>query len=157
MATDFPPLRGSKPAREPSVSGQSHKKEIFMFKVLLAASAVILIAFPVAALTDGNKLLRECNAAIRVFNGDRAPSSQDAIYASTCFGLMQGITNLNLAYQFKDKRNALFCLPKGGIKNGQAARIVVKYLRDYPEKLQGNESFLAIEALINAYPCTGKR
>ncbi len=60
---------------------------------------------------------------------------------------MQRMTQTNLAYQSVLNDNAQFCLPAGGITNGQAARIVVKYLRDHPEDLHRNEFVLAFGPL----------
>jgi len=74
-----------------------------------------------------------------------------------CAGFMQGITNMNLLYQQVLKSDAQFCLPELGISNGQAARIVVKHLRDYPEELHRNEFVLAIWELNVAFPCKKER
>ena len=77
-----------------------------------------------------------------------------AIAQGFCFGMMQGITSTNKYYQVTlGKKRALFCTPEQNIKNGQAARIVLKYLKEHPEKLHENDSVLAIEAFMEAFPC----
>lgn len=129
-----------------------------MFKILWLILALILSTHCTNVLAvgnggnDGNKLLARCNAVIQIM--DEGKYLKDNYNAGICVGLMQGITNLNLHYQAKEKKGALFCLPENGIQNGQAARIVVKYLKGHPEKLQENASFLAIDAFVDAYPCS---
>ncbi|WP_314357028.1 Rap1a/Tai family immunity protein [Pseudomonas rhodesiae] len=52
-------------------------------------------------------------------------------------------------------RGVLFC-PAGNITNGQNAAIVVKFLKNNPEKWNQQASGLVIEALSRAYPkCPG--
>lgn len=46
-----------------------------------------------------------------------------------------------------------FCVPANKITGGQVARVIVKYLKDHPERLHENETFLAIQALQAAFPC----
>lgn len=48
-------------------------------------------------------------------------------------------------------RGFLFC-PAGNVTNGQNAAIVVKYLKNNPEKWNWQASTLVVEALSNAYP-----
>jgi hypothetical protein len=50
-------------------------------------------------------------------------------------------------------KKALFCTPESGITNDQAARVVVKYLREHPERLHEKESLLAMAAFAEAFPC----
>jgi len=54
------------------------------------------------------------------------------------------------------KGRILFCAPDGVI-SGQAARIVIKYLRDHPEELHQPDYALTIAALHAAFPCPNKK
>lgn len=123
-----------------------------MPKLSLHIFAILVATYSSGVLADGNKLLSQCNTAIQILDGDTLP--KNAYIAASCLGLVQGITNLNLLYQVDKTNNTFFCLPAGGINNGQAARIVVKYLKEHPEKLHENESVLAIAAFVEAYPCS---
>ena len=67
--------------------------------------------------------------------------------------MMQGLTNLNKIYEVLLRDGALFCTPEQGVTNGEAARIVLKYLKDNPQKLDQNEVELAIQAFREAFPC----
>ncbi len=114
-----------------------------------------LVAAPIATAgtrDDGNKLLDDCEHV-----DQQNLSAPDAFSASYCLGLMHGITSTNSAYRyiFEDpiSMRPLFCGPQDGIPNGEAARIVVKYLRDHPEELQKWGPALAYDALEAAFPC----
>ena len=111
-----------------------------------------------ASGNDGNELLADCNLVIRMMDDDGVvPSATEALKVGRCLGMMQGITSLNMVYQVKDRDSALFCLPSNGMSAGQAARIVVKYMRDNPRELHNNGSLVVIAALKDAYPCADER
>ena len=46
------------------------------------------------------------------------------------------------------------CFPEKGIDNGQATRVVVKYLKNNPALLHEDEVLLIILAFLEAYPCS---
>lgn len=133
----------------------------------LAVVALFVFSGPQAAygqgtndgLRTGNDLLRSCQTALRV--SDRPTDSRDVgmivregVQMGSCTGFMQGITNANLFYQDHLKgRGLYFCLPEKGISNGQAARIVVKWLQEHPEELHNDAIVLAMVAFSSAFPC----
>ncbi len=45
------------------------------------------------------------------------------------------------------------CFPDFGISNGQAARIIVNFSEEYPEKLREHKLNMVIDALSYAFPC----
>ena len=77
----------------------------------------------------------------------------DAGNSMYCFGLIEGVINLNKIYEVSLRKNALFCSPNSNITNGQAARIVVKYMKEHPEVLHEPDFAVTINALIEAFPC----
>ncbi len=98
-------------------------------KILIVIGILLL---PASAVADGNELLKQCGTVVAFLDGAEADISKDG-QVQFCLGFMQGITQTNLAYQKVLNVNAQFCLPTGGVTNGQAARIVVKYLRIIPK------------------------
>jgi hypothetical protein len=115
---------------------------------------VLVLLIPGWCYADGNKLLKQCGLAVSHMDGVKTkPNLESAGEMSFCLGFMQGITNMNLLYQQVLKSDAQFCLPEHGITNGQAARIIVKYLRNYPEDLHEDEFVLAALAFKDAFPC----
>ena len=115
---------------------------------------VFILLVPAWVYADGNTLLKQSGLAISLMDGPKPKLSTESFGEMMfCIGFLQGITNLNLVYQNVLKSNAQFCLPEDGIENGQAARIVVKFLRNYPEELHKHELALSILALKEAFPC----
>jgi hypothetical protein len=105
-----------------------------------------------SALADGNKLLENCQQAVRAIDKTTNPSDE-ALFVGRCFGMVEGVRNtmviLNSALPDKIK----VCFPKNGIDNGQAVRIVDKFLRDNPAMLDQPDTFLIMVAFKQAYPC----
>ncbi len=123
--------------------------------VLLAA--FLLPSANMAPADDGSNLLAQCNVAVSIMDGrkltDDAQGSVDAGNSMYCFGLLQGIINLNKIYAVSLRENALFCTPITNLTNGQAARIVVNYLRNRPEMQSEPDFAVTVNALIDAFPC----
>ena len=128
-----------------------------MLKSLMATAAICLATFPHAASAgeDGNELLTQCNLVIQFLDGGRTEPVEpaNALDAGHCLGFVEATTNLMYFYQLTDRKSALFCTPEGGISNGQAARILVKYLREHPQDLHQPKAVLAAAAFRDAYPC----
>src|SRR5690606_38968927 len=107
---------------------------VFALVVALHSNAVVA--------SDGNKLLQDCGDMERFVDGGNSTSNLMGI--GFCLGLMEGITNSNALYQVRAPGKEFLCLPKGGVTNGQAARVVLRYLRDHPEQLHENAFVLAV-------------
>lgn len=120
--------------------------------VTLLAFALLFASSARADSFDGNALLDQCEIAV---NPPESMTEIDSLKMGMCLGLMNGITNLNAVYEGKMGKEAVFCSPKQGISNGQAARIVLKYLKDNPAQLHNLGSVLAIVAMREAFPCDG--
>jgi hypothetical protein len=63
-------------------------------------------------------------------------------------GLADGIA------MFADKGSVqeMYCSPSG-VTHGQTVRLLVKYIKDHPEKSQETTRLLMLEALVAAFPC----
>ena len=79
-----------------------------------------------------------CRAAI----GDRATDS-----SGYCLGLVDGIV-------YGETGRDTFCIPSGaGVTLGQEVRVIVAYIDARPARLHHDFRLLALEALIDAWPC----
>jgi len=111
------------------------------------------------AFCDGNELLSQCNTAIAMLNDAKGSSDPtNTAHMGFCFGLMNGVMDLNRFYQnlydqIEYKGILLFCIPESGIDNSQAARIVIKYLNEHPERLHEHTMRLVFTAFVEAFPC----
>ena len=120
---------------------------------LLALFSLSLPPWSMGEDGDGNRLRSVCGAAV-AFVDTQSLQRLNSVDVGFCFGLMEGMMAMNQVYEYRLK-NALFCQPKD-ITSAQAARIVVKYLRDHPEELHQPGSILAYVALSKAFPCAKK-
>lgn len=105
-----------------------------------------------AQATDGNVLLKSCQAAVRMMDTEQA-SQSDSMDIGQCFGMVEGVRGVLFVYEKSVPQNLRVCLPNGGINNGQAARIVSKYLHNNPADLNLDATLLMILAFKSAYPC----
>ncbi len=99
----------------------------------------------------GETLINHCNATLKLQDINN-PTPQDHAKSVACLSYLEGVKQLLYKHEsFTRERN--ICFPEVGISNGQAARIVVNYLNEYPEKLQEHKLDLVLESFTNAFPC----
>lgn len=122
-----------------------------MFKVLLAPLTVIMLFGPVKAFADGHYLLTRCQNAIKTIdNPSRFNAGADMAY---CYGLLQGVRELNQLYVMKLNGDAYFCLDKPHLGHRESAEIIIEFLQNNPDKLNKNETALAVQAFRQKFPC----
>jgi len=129
--------------------------EMTIFRILFIVLFVGSFCFvsPTLVEADGNHFLKSCNAFLAGLDSHEGInySGLQYIEAGHCSGFIKGIMEFNRLYQLGSE--PFFCLPENSIPNVQAIRIVVKYLRDHPERLHKNALFLVVDAFVEAFPC----
>ncbi|PTU01700.1 hypothetical protein DBR45_16165 [Pseudomonas sp. HMWF031] len=104
-----------------------------------------------SAMADGNQLLKECEDGIAYMDGGKAP--QNPVGVGHCVGVIQGtLDTLDLAHAVFKSPKAV-CQPDGGISMLQTMRVVVKFLKEHPDRLHLNESGLVTTAMWTSFPC----
>jgi hypothetical protein len=125
----------------------------------LLVFVLITAGIPASAETTGNDVLKDCQSAVRFLDNNGAPTSE--LYDSGwCVGWLSSVLELTeiqkqwgeLSDQ-KPQKPLQFCLPASGIPAIQAARIIVKYLKDHPEQLHLDGMGLTVAALKDSFPC----
>ncbi|HHF2947597.1 Rap1a/Tai family immunity protein [Vibrio sp. Vb2110] len=111
-------------------------------------SMAMLLTFSFPSYADGNDLLDNCLAAEKFMD---TQEMNNPFGIGVCFGMVQGVRN-TMSILGKNKVVEA-CLPKNGITNGQATRIVVSYLKRNPAILHYDEVLLTMAAFGEAYPC----
>jgi hypothetical protein len=118
-------------------------------KIVLGFILLALFAAPSKAnpaqeeFTDGNYLLRSCAVAVRLIdNPDQHETAEDAWRYGLCTGLVTGIMYAS----------STVCVAPG-VTTGQGIRVVDKYLREHPERLNVANVRLIDDALSQAFPC----
>jgi hypothetical protein len=112
----------------------------------------LLMSLPAKAAMTGNELLTICEHADAPDSEVTTNQQWDTMH---CVGYISGVTDANTAWwDFKPEVHGgpNYCLV-GGVNNGQVFRVVVKYLREHPERLHFPAARLINEALTRAFPC----
>jgi hypothetical protein len=124
-----------------------------MKKTLFVAVLCLLGALPIRAeVYDGNKLLELC----KHFDTPEATvTGADKIEMGYCVGYISGIKDAVYMVQIAQKSGSTYdvCLPSDSIENGQAVRVVYKWLQDNPGKLHMPAMTLILKAFQRDFPC----
>jgi hypothetical protein len=88
---------------------------------------------------SANYMMEGCRYSI-IYNGTIEP-----LRAAFCIGTVRAILYLAPGMGI--------CPPPRGVTGDQAARVIVKYIDDYPEWLNQNFYGLAAQALRTVWPC----
>ena len=127
-------------------------RSLFLLLVLCLSASSTAAA---TGTGSGNDLLEQCNTAIRFSDNGKLgeATASEAFRIGFCLGLVHGAVETIRAQQIGFGHTEFGCIPDA-IENGQAARIVVKYLKEHPDQLHQDDALLAISALRQAYPCS---
>ena len=99
----------------------------------------------------GETLIGHCNATLKLQDIDN-PTPEDHSKSVASLSYLEGVKQLLYEQNsFTEQKN--ICFPESGISNGQAARIVVNFLDEHPEKLHEYKLHLILEAFAHAFPC----
>lgn len=110
--------------------------------IALGLAAANLRAQQPDTFDTGNGVLAIC--------GSTSPSDNMRCYAFLD-GLSEGISVMAI----RDKTRKPFCIP-AGVTKGQATDIVVKFLRENPERRHLDGTLLVVVSLHSAFPCPEK-
>ncbi|PWE44806.1 Rap1a/Tai family immunity protein [Pseudomonas prosekii] len=113
--------------------------------------ALALVVASTAAGADGNLLLAQCHASLQML--ETTPKSAPDFNAGSCFGTVGGVMDTMTTLYYDLPKAAKACFPESGIQDGQAVRIVTRYMSEHPASLHKSGAMLSIEAFKAAYPC----
>lgn len=128
-------------------------KRVLIFLALMAASSAAFAqtaespTSPVNFEKSGNDFLRICDSS----------SEQVASVSGACRGYVQGVVEgaAVIGDHFVQKANpaAHFICLGSEVTVGQEYRVVVKFIKDHPEKSDKATPYLIVEAMVGAFPC----
>lgn len=121
--------------------------------IVVAATGAMASSVFAASLSDGNSVLLNCKATLRVMDNNKVKAADDQLGIGQCLGLVEGVRNTLMYLNGSIERKLQICWPQDGIQNGQAVRILVKYLDDHPADLNKDQTLLTMLAFAEAYPC----
>lgn len=101
--------------------------------------------------------MRDCRAVLTASGDLRTPHEvADSFDAGQCIGWVTGVLWANRLYEVMladaKPKAPLFCAPSNAT-NGQAVLVLMKYLRNHPERLSEHELALTFDAFGEAWPC----
>jgi Rap1a immunity proteins len=122
--------------------------------LLCALSGVIALASEAAArpvgegVFDGsaNSIYRGCKAFVE---GHPTTDAELAILGNYCSGILYALGGVG---EYLTNLEWRFCAPENSPAS-QKARVVVKFLEEYPERMNEDFRRLALEAFHRAWPC----
>lgn len=100
----------------------------------------------------GSALLKWCSAVERFGEGNKRGGWEEDADFYHCIAYIDGVEDMWQWSLLAQGKSMPVCIPEG-VTRGQAARIVVAYLRRNPEMLHLNGSLLVVGAYADAYPC----
>jgi hypothetical protein len=109
--------------------------------LLLATIAVAIAAGPVALEPDTGRVLKQKLELL-----EKSTDLTQRFEAIRAVGYVDGIADAAVAMGYA-------CYP-AGIAPAQIREIVMKYLRDRPERLNDPAPLLVLNGLFEAFPCT---
>lgn len=93
---------------------------------------------------SGNAFLSEC--------GDMTQKTSATFVQGVCVGYVEGVREgFQMAYPVQNL-NPPYCIPAEATV-GQLASILIKFIKDHPEKSHLETRMLEIESLTDAFPC----
>jgi hypothetical protein len=131
-----------------------------LFGIGLLALSTICAAGQESWEGDGESLLRKCSVQLRVLDGEKVPSAE-VVDAATCVGYLWGVHDMEFTVQMLEAQQKVkvmrhSCVPPNATTS-QMVRVVVKYLRDNPDRLNLPSAILATDAIRSAFPCTSPK
>jgi len=95
----------------------------------------------------GNNLLEICSA-----NPKQTKITVDYMELSECHGYIMGVSDTHSTFVEWKYIEPFWCSPDG-VTTGQEKAVVVKYLKENPQKLHLTASSLVMTALNATFPC----
>jgi hypothetical protein len=89
---------------------------------------------------------------LKMCDGPYGDDNERLAFRAFCSGYVRGLHHMQQAVVGVRSVPPLFCGP-GGATYGQSERIIVKWLKNNPERLHVRAKVVATRALMEAFPC----
>jgi len=120
-------------------------------KTTLVFLAVVFLWSSASAQATGTRLLRMCQAAEKHFD-KQTITNDEAIFAGFCVGFISGVEEADARINGQGKAPGGVCLPATAGAE-QMVRVVLKWMREHPDKLNLSGEEVVVDALKAAFPC----
>ena len=68
-------------------------------------------------------------------------------------GYIQGLLDSYAVFSTRDPSLKIYCMPEQGVSSAQARILIVKWLKEHPERLHEQARLLVFHSLAEAFPC----
>src|SRR5437879_4922143 len=129
-----------------------------MSKAWVLALRLCMFVIPLAWTQDQYQDLRDSGNVFLSVCGESPDSSSKAppFQRGACYGYVLGVDDgVRMTYDIQDQTQP-YCLPDE-VTTGQTVRILIKFIKDHPEKAHSQTRVLVVESLMDAFPCKGKK
>ena len=106
---------------------------------LLVTLGISMGSYGAEYVMSGNELLADCE-------------SEGIFESGLCYGYINGFMDLQYATVRSNERAMPICIPSG-VNKSQLKTLIVKDMKEHPEKLHYPAAVLVGFSLVEAYPC----
>jgi hypothetical protein len=127
-----------------------------MAYLILGIGLILLPSVVYAKQFTGADLLEDCQAAIKFIENNG--NNEFILNGSMCMAYLDGFEDVHRIYSILmevkryPKNLRMYCLPIN-TTDLQLAKVIVKYLNDYPGRIGEPAASLLIDAFALAFPC----
>ncbi len=130
---------------EAGISGEPMRLRIFVIGAILIVTCVFADSARAQALS-GDQLLF-------MLKGESSSSYQTNVNRYRAMGYIQGLLDSYTVFSTRDPSLNIYCMPLKGVSSSQARKVIIKWLEEHPQRLNGQARILVFHALLEAYPC----
>jgi hypothetical protein len=114
-----------------------------IIQVSVVTLFILSMSVSVEAIT-GNKLIEYCESY-----GVEKKTPTGFQKSAWCTGYILGVVSGMIYLDFKNQ----FCIPSKNVTNEQITKVVIKYLKENPQRLHEIYTSLIFTAISEAFPC----
>jgi len=123
------------------------KKMFFLLVVVVFFVTSPVMAAQMQTFKSGSKLLNECTPLLT-----QNKNTTELLFETSCLNYIKGVFDLHQTLVARGKIVPHICKPPEA-DLGQIGRIIMKYLKANPGKINITASSLILPALSEAFPC----
>ncbi|HHP7234539.1 MAG TPA: Rap1a/Tai family immunity protein [Desulfobacterales bacterium] len=120
-------------------------------KPLRAGSAIILCLL--VSMTAANAESLRGRTLLKMLSDASDSGLQANLDRARAMGYLQGMQESYLIISMLDPGAKIYCLPEQGLPSAHLRHVVVRWLRDHPDRLEEPAAVLVFHALADEYPC----
>jgi hypothetical protein len=110
------------------------------------AALCLIHGFASAETLRGDQLLM-------MLTDESSSGMQANVNRYRAMGYIQGLLDSYAVFSTRDPSLDVYCMPEQGVSSAQARILIVKWLREHPERLHEQARLLVFHALAEAFPC----